>query len=99
MVGSHSAEKCHCKNNSQQIEAHIARNVFPALLVSDNGSQLCSAVFQRFLKNLGIQHIISASYHPQGNAVVESFHGTLNKLIARVVEAKGNWEEVVPMAL
>ena len=31
--------------------------------------------------------------------MVERFHGTLNKLIAKIIESRGNWAEVVPMAL
>ena len=77
----------------------FARNGFPAVIVSDNGTQFCGTVFQKFLKEHGIRHIKSAPYHPQGNGVVERFHGTLNKLIAKIIESRGNWAEVVPMAL
>ena len=56
-------------------------------------------MFQKLLKEHGIRYVKSAPYHPQGNAVIESFHGTLNKLITKIVEARGNSSEVVPMAL
>ena len=82
-----------------RLKGIFCRNGFPTTLVSDNGPQFCSDVFAKFLKTHGIQHVKSSPYHPQGNGVVERMHGTLNSIIARCVEKKGNWAEVVPMCL
>ena len=76
----------------------FARNGFPATLVSDNGSQFCIKQFETFLRKQGIEHVKTAPYHPQGNGVVERLHGSLS-IIAKTVEKKGSWPEVVPMAL
>ena len=40
----------------------------------------------------------ASPYHPQGNGIVEHLHRTLNGMIAKTVEMKGNWASVVPMA-
>ena len=82
-----------------QLKRIFCRNGFPTTLVSDNGPQFTSAQFKKFLKSQGIQHVTASPYHPQGNGVVERLHGTLNSIIAKSVEKKGNWAEVVPMCL
>jgi len=47
------------------------------LLVSDNGTQLVSKSFKKFLKDLGIRHIRTAYRHPESNGRIEVFHKTL----------------------
>jgi len=82
-----------------QLKGIFCRNGFPTTLVSDNGPQFTSAQFTKFLKAQGIQHVTASPYHPQRNGVVERMHGTLSSIIAKTVEKKGNWAEVVPMCL
>ena len=82
-----------------QLKAIFCRNGFPTTIVSDNGPQFVSAQFAKFVKQQGIQHVKASPYHPQGNGVVERMHGTLNSIVARCIEKKGNWAEIVPMAL
>ena len=74
-------------------------NGFPTTMVSDNGSQFCSKQFEKFLQDNRIEHVKTTPYHPQGNGIVERLHGSLNTIIVKTVEKKGNWPEVVPMAL
>ena len=66
--------------------------------MSDNGLQFVSSQFCKFSKDKDIQHIKASPYHPQGNGVVKRMHGTLNAIVARTFEKKGNWAEIVPMA-
>ena len=47
----------------------FSRNVFPAEIVSDNGSQFVSTQFQKFLSEHSITHIRSSPYSPQSNGV------------------------------
>ena len=83
----------------EQLTTIFSRNGFPSTIVSDNGPQFVSKLFKKFLKEKGIVHVKSSQYHPQGNAVVERMHRTLNSVVARCVEKKGNWAQVVPMCL
>ena len=66
--------------------------------MSDNGAQFVSKAFERFCQTHGIQHVRSTPYSLQSNGVVERMHKTLKAMIAKNVEAKGNWAEVVPMS-
>ena len=83
----------------RQLYEIFARNGFPTTLVSDNGSQFCSKQFEAFLKKNGIEHVRTSPYHPQENGVVERLHGSLNGIIAKTIEKKGSWPDLVPMAL
>jgi len=56
-------------------------------------------VFEKWLKEKGVQHVKSSPYHPQGNVVVERLHRTLSAMITKTCESKSNWAKVVPMAL
>ena len=64
--------------------------------MSDNGPQFCIKKFESFLKQNGISHV---KFHPQGNSIVEWMHRTLKKIISKTTDKRGNWAEVVPMAL
>ena len=72
---------------------------FPTCLVSDNGTQFTGKAFTSRLKQRGIKHVRASPYHPQGNGIVEHLHRTLNGMIAKTVEMKGNWASVMQMAL
>ena len=81
-----------------QLTNIFSRCGLPAAIVSDNGTQFTGKCFQKWLEGKGIAHIRSFPYHPQGNAV-ERLHRTLNGMISKLIEKKGNWAAVVPMAL
>ena len=72
---------------------------FPLRITTDNGPQFKGDFFEKWLRGLGIKHVVSSPYHPQGNGVVERLHRTLNQMIAKLTEKKGNWASTVPMAL
>ena len=76
----------------------FSRCGFPTTIVSDNGPQFVGKTFQKWLREKGIQHIKASPYHPQGNGVVERLHRTLNGVIAKSIDKKGNWVAIVPMA-
>ena len=72
---------------------------FPARITTDNGPQFKGEFFKKWTKHQGIQHVFSSPYHPQGNGVGERLHRTLNAMIAKMTDKKGNWASTIPMAL
>ena len=72
---------------------------FPIKITMDNGSQFVGRCFTKWLRDKGIQQVRSTPYHPQGNGVIERFHRTLNAIVSKTAECKGNWVKVIPMAL
>ena len=83
----------------EQLTKIFSRCGFPTTIISDNGPQFVAKSFEKWLREKGIAHVRASPYHPQGNGVVERMHRTLNGVIAKCVESKGNWASVVPMAL
>ena len=77
----------------------FAKCGFPARITSDNGPQFKGKFFKKWVRHQGIQHVFSSPYHPQGNGVVERLHRTLNAMISKLTEKRGNWASTIPMAL
>ena len=67
--------------------------------MSDNWPQFTAESFKQFLREKGIAHVTAFPYHPQGNGVIKRMHRILNTVIAKSVDAKGKWAQVVPMDL
>ncbi|CAG2224304.1 unnamed protein product [Mytilus edulis] len=65
------------------IEEIIPNFSVPLVIVSDNGGEFTSKIFEETLKELNISHITTSFYHPQGNAKVERFHRTLHDVMAK----------------
>uniref|UniRef100_A0A224XI32 RNA-directed DNA polymerase n=1 Tax=Panstrongylus lignarius TaxID=156445 RepID=A0A224XI32_9HEMI len=55
----------------------FARYGIPKQIVSDNGPQFRSDLFEQFCTNNGIKHIKSTPYHPKSNGLVERLVRTL----------------------
>ena len=83
----------------EQLTNIFSRCGFPATIVTDNGPQFVATSFTKWLRDKGIRQVRASPYHPQGNGVVERLHRTLNGVIAKSIECKGNWAAIVPMAL
>ncbi|CAK1595246.1 unnamed protein product [Parnassius mnemosyne] len=60
------------KNVISKLREMWARFGLPRQIVSDNGPPFTSQEFQLFLKDNGIEHIFSASYHPVSNGAAEN---------------------------
>ena len=67
---------------NQYLPVHI-----PRYILSDNGTEFKNSLMDQVLKQLGMERIFSAPYHPQSNGKLEVFHKylkpTLKKLCAQ----------------
>ena len=77
----------------------FSRNRFPGVVVSDNGPLFLSKTFKSFFSRNGIQHVTTSVYCSDSNGVLERFHGTLKQMVAKCVESKGSWPDVLHMCL
>ena len=71
----------------------------PRRLLSDRGREFISSIWTKFLSSLGIQQVLTSPYHPEGNAINERSHRTLNNMLhARLLEGPSTkaWVDKVP---
>ena len=83
----------------EQLTLVFSRCGFPTTLISDNGPQFVAKSFQKWLRDKRITHVRASPCHPQGNGVVERMHCTLSNVVAMCTENRGNWAQIVPMAM
>ena len=71
----------------------------PRRLLSDRGREFISAIWTKLLRSIGIQQVLTSPYHPEGNAINERSHRTLNNMLrARLLEGPSAeaWVDKVP---
>ena len=71
----------------------------PRRLLSDCGTEFISSIWTKLLRSLGAQQVLTSPYHPEGNAINERSHHTLNNMLrARLLEGPSTkaWVEKVP---
>ena len=71
----------------------------PRRLLSDRGREFISSIWTKLLRSLGIQQVLTSPYHPEGNAINERSHRTLNNMLhARLLEGPSTkaWVDKVP---
>lgn len=74
----------------------LSRFGWPKTLITDNGRQYTSHVFQDLLKKYGIQQRFNAPYTPQTNPT-ERVNRTVKTMIAQFVKGKHqHWDENLP---
>lgn len=68
-------------------------------VTTDNGSEFMGA-FRECLVRYGIKHILTSSYHPEANGMVERGHGPLKEALFKLMRTRGpNWVNLLPFAL
>ena len=63
------------------LRSWFSRFGLPKQVVTDNGPQFVSQEFEDFLKNNGIKHVTSPTYHQQSNGIAERCVQTIKKAL------------------
>ena len=66
----------------------------PRRLLSDRGCEFVGDVWGKLMRSLGIQCVLTSPYHPEGNAINERSHRTLNNMLEGT--SSKAWVEKVP---
>lgn len=75
----------------------IAKFGVPKEIITDQGRQFESSLFQELAKLLGIKRNRSSPYHPQANGMIERFHRTLKAAIK--CHNTQQWTNTLPLVL
>lgn len=71
---------------------------FPKVMISDQGREFCNQLIEELTKKTGIDHRVTAPYHPQANGLVERFNQTIQSMLAKATappKDKEDWESVL----
>ena len=77
----------------------FCRHGVPRRILSDQGKQFKSALFQQLCAKLKVDKFQSSPYHPHCNGVVERFHGTLVPMLQKALSKKVDWAAQVKYCL
>ena len=82
------------------IRHYLPRHMCPRFILSDNGTEFKNQIFDKVTKDLGIERIFSAPYHPQSNGKLETFHKFLKPTLKRMcAEDQDNWDDYIEQVL
>ncbi|KAH0471442.1 MAG: uncharacterized protein KVP18_001230, partial [Porospora cf. gigantea A] len=107
MVDSHTkwaeavvvADKSAEATSSAFFRHWVCRFGVPRLIISDRGAAFTSDLFESLARRLGIEQLASTPYHPEGNAVVETFHPRLSGFLRHVDQGRIPFPEALDSAL
>ena len=68
------------------INHYLPVHMCPQYILSDNGMEFKNNLMDQVLKQLGINQIFSAPYHPQSNRKLEVFHKYLKPTLKKLYE-------------
>ena len=78
----------------------ISRHGIPSVLITDQGSNFMSEPITKLYKRLGIKHIFTTPYHPEGNGASEKSHDTLLNALSHIVHSnQTDWDTKLKFAL
>ena len=81
---------------NQYFLVHMCLRCIP----SDNDTEFKNTLMDQVLKQLGIERIFSAPYHPQSNGKIEVFHKYLKPTLKKLCEKDpSNWDKYINQVL
>ncbi len=86
------------KTATALIAGWVTRFGVPASLTSDRGLQFSGAIWRELCHALGIGHISTTAYHPEGNGMVERTHRRLKDAL-RACFSGLDWANHLPWVL
>lgn len=84
---------------STLLRSWVYRFGCPSKLMSDQDRSFCNDLLNRLSAQLGVTRMVSTPYHPQGNAVIESFHRTLSTGLRHLTHPTIPFPEALDMIL
>ena len=85
---------------SSFINQYLPIHMYPRYILSDNGMEFKNNLMDQVLKQLGIDRIFSAPYHPQSNGKLEVFHKYLESTLKKLCEKDpSNWDKYINQVL
>lgn len=72
-----------------KLKAAFAQHGIPEAVISDNGPQYSSSVFETFARKLEFKHTITSPYYPQSNGLAEKSMHTA-KMLLKTKSSKGD---------
>ena len=80
------------------IDTWFSRYGIPDNIITDQGTQFESELFNSLSNTFGFKHIHTTSYHPQSNGMIERFHRSL-KTSLRCLAITPNWVSSLSLVL
>ena len=81
------------------LRAWVYRFGVPMKLISDRDPSFCNAIITNLTARIGITRLTSAAYHPEGNAVIESFYRTLAIGLRHINPTHISFDEALDLVL
>ena len=78
------------------INQYLPVHMCPRYILSDNGTEFKNHLMDKVLQQLGIEHIFSASYHPQSNGKLAVFQKYVKPTLKKLCEKDpSNWAKYI----
>ena len=82
------------------INQYLPVHICPRYILSDHGTEFKNNLMDQVLKQLSIERIFSAPYHPQSNGKLETFHKYLKPTLKKLCEKDpSNWDKYINQVL
>ena len=81
---------------STLINQYLPVHMCPRYILSENGMEFKNHLMDQVLQQLGIDHIFSTPYHPQGTRKLEVFHKYLKPTLKKLCKKHpSNWDKSI----
>ncbi|EFP06104.1 hypothetical protein CRE_05815 [Caenorhabditis remanei] len=82
------------------VETIVLKFGAPKILLTDNGTNFKSDLFEEMLRTMKIQHNLTAPYHKSANGTVERAHRTIEEVLSSFVNStQTDWDQKLPFVM